>query len=440
MLVKNRQGVATVTGNPELGAVLRDLRKSRHLTLATVARHAGCAESLVSYVESGDRQLHPWLAAKLDELYRTGGVVAALMRATHGPTPTTGGPVAPQSEILMVELPGGGAPMPLSRRELLATLSIGIAGSALHSELERALDGVPVNDDTLQSFENALAGFQEAARTLPPSQLLDGLIGHVVVLDGLRRRANGCDRPKYCHLQARYADSLSWLSEEAGNLSGAMYWIDRASQWGQAASWHAMSAYSFIRRSRVAFNFSDNGLRAADHARAVLEMADVSPRMQGLAASQIARCYALNGDGSASIRALDDAMRLLSMPAREDEAVLGPDGIVNDDLFAIYRATCDIYLGRGERVVPLLEPRLDSLSASSARRATAARVKVARAYANAGQPEEAAKLSLAALDDIDRIGSFPARIGLRRALPVLRQWHGRDDVQAVVHRLTTTNA
>src|SRR5215470_3334662 len=96
MLVKNRQGVATVTGNPELGAVLRDLRKSRHLTLATVARHAGCAESLVSYVESGDRQLHPWLAAKLDELYRTGGVVAALMRATHGPTPTTGGPWHPR--------------------------------------------------------------------------------------------------------------------------------------------------------------------------------------------------------------------------------------------------------------------------------------------------------------------------------------------------------
>jgi hypothetical protein len=67
-----------------------------------------------------------------------------------------------------------------------------------------------------------------------------------------------------------------------------------------------MSAYSFIRRSRVAFSFSDNGLRAVDHARVVLEMTDVSPRMQGLAASQIARGYALNGNESASSRALDD--------------------------------------------------------------------------------------------------------------------------------------
>src|SRR5262249_51213635 len=288
MLVKNRQGVATVTGNPELGAVLRDLRKSRHLTLAAVARHAGCAESLVSYVESGGRQLHPWLAAKLDDLYRTGGVVAALMRGMYGNTPTTGGSGTPQSEILMVELPGGGAPMPLSRRELLATLNIGIAGSTLHSEFERTLDSVPITGDTLQYFENALSGFQEAARTLPPSQLLDGLIGHVAVLDGLRRRASGCDRPKYCHLQARYADSLSWLSEEAGNLSGAMYWIDRASQWGQAASWHAMSAYSFIRRSMAVVRFSGDGLRAVDHARATFEMPDVAPRMKGLAGKGMA--------------------------------------------------------------------------------------------------------------------------------------------------------
>jgi hypothetical protein len=429
-----------VTGNSELGTVRRDLRKLRHLTLAAVARHAGCAESLISYVESGGRQLHPWLAAKLDDLYCTGGVVAALMRGTYGHTHNTSGSGAPQSEILMVELPGGGAPMPLSRRELLATLSIGIAGSALHSEFERALDSVPINGDTLQLFENAYAGFRTAARTLPPSQLLDGLIGHVAVLDGLRRRASGSDRPRYSHLQARYAETLSWFSEEAGSLSGAMYWIDRASQWGQAANWHAMSAYSFIRRSMVVVRFSGDGLRAVDHARAAFEMPDVSPRMKGLAAKGIAIGYALNGDEPASSRALDDAMRLLSMPVREDDAVLGPRSVVNDDLFAIYRATCDICLGRGERVVSVLESHLDSLSASSARWAIITQAKLARAYANAGQPEEAAKLSLAALDDIDRIGSFSARIELKRALPVLRQWHGRDDVQAVILRLTTTNA
>lgn len=111
--------------NTEIGAVLRDLRKSRHLTLAVVAHRAGCAESLVSYIESGRRRLHPWLAAKLDEIYRTGGVIAALVRDQKPPVSRRPDEES-QRDTLIVELPEGGASMPLSRRELLASLGVGI--------------------------------------------------------------------------------------------------------------------------------------------------------------------------------------------------------------------------------------------------------------------------------------------------------------------------
>ncbi|GAA4411607.1 helix-turn-helix domain-containing protein [Actinokineospora soli] len=422
-------------GNKELGAVLRELRKSRKLTLATVARRAGCAEALVSYVESGNRQLHPWLAAKLDEIYGTGGVVAALLRGTNPETNSRSVFGVSNTDTLIVELPEGGASMPLSRRELLAALGVGITGGLLHGQFERELDKVQLDGDTLQRFDDAYVGFQTAARTLPPSQLMDGLIGNVAVLDGLRRRAPLAERPRYSHMQARYAESLSWLSEEAGDIAGAMYWIDRATQWGQAANWQAMTAYSFVRRSMMVVSFSGDGMRAVDNAQAVFAMPRSSPRMRGLAAKQMAFGHALAGDELASNLALDDAMTLLSKPMREDDAILGQRSVVNDDLFAIFRATCDIYLGRGERVVPVLEPRLSSLSASSVRTATITRAKLARAYANAGQPEEAASLSLAALDDIDRIGSLSARSELKRALPVLSNWHGREDIQMVMQRL-----
>lgn len=422
-------------GHKELGAVLRELRKSRGLTLASVARPAGCAESLISYVESGNRRLHPWLAGKLDEVYQTGGVVAALMRGANSDVNTTSGLGVPHTDTVVVELPEGGVSMPLSRRELLAALGIGITGGLLHGQFERMLDTVRLTDDTLRSFEEAYAGFQTAARTLPPAQLIDGLIGNVAVLDGLRRRVSTTERPRYSHMQARYAESLSWLSEEAGDLAGAMYWIDRASQWGQAADWQAMTAYGFVRRSMMVISFSGDGLRAVDNATAVFAMSNTSPRMQGLAAKQMAFGYALAGVESASNHALDDAMRLLSKPMRDDDAVLGQRSVVNEDLFTIFRATCDIYLGRGERVVPVLEPRLASLSASSVRTATITRAKLARAYANAGQPEEAARLSLKTLDDTERVGSLSARSELKRALPVLNNWHGREDIQMVMQRL-----
>lgn len=274
--------------------------------------------------------------------------------------------------------------MPLSRRELLAALGVGIAGGTFLSQFERALDNVTISEDTLQFFEDAYAGFQAAVRAMPPAALTDGLVGNVAILDGLRRRSDSKRRQAFSRMQARYAESLSWLSEEAGNLPAAMYWIDRACQWGQAADWPAMSAYGFVRRSMMVISFSGDGLRAVDNASAVLTMRDASPRMRGLATKQIAFGHALAGNSDASSRALDNAMNLLSESVREDDAVLGQRSVVSDDLFAIFRATCDVYLGRGEQVVPILEPRLASLSASSARTATITRTKLARAYANAG--------------------------------------------------------
>lgn len=437
-VVKNCQGATDMPEDSELGAVLRDLRKARHLTLAAVARQAGCAESLVSYVESGRRRLHPWLATRLDAIYRTGGVISALISGA-GPSVDNDFIGVSRSDIVIVQLPDGGESMALSRRALLMSLGVGIATGRPIADFENAVESIPITDETLRSFENAYTGFQAAARNLPPMRIIDGLTGSVAILDGLRRRATGHRQQALRRLQARYAESLSWLSEEAGDLTAAMYWLDRASQWGQAAGWSGISAYAFVRRSMLAISFAGDGRRAIDNAGSVFGIPNVSPRVKGLAEKQIAFGYALSGDEYASSQALERAMKYLEKPAREGDALLGQRSVVTDDLFVIFRATCDIYLGRGQRVVPILEPRLASLSASSVRTATITRAKLARAYTNAGEPEEAARLTLTTLDDIERIGSLSARSELLRALPILRRWQNREDIAAVLHRITSTS-
>lgn len=108
------------------------------------------------------------------------------------------------------------------------------------------------------------------------------MMGNVAILDVLRRRVTGEDRYRCITLQTCYAEWLSWLSEEAGNPQGAMYWIDRTSQWAQATAWSEMAAWSFIRRSSIAQSFSGDGLRIVDHAKLVLDMSQSSPGMKGL--------------------------------------------------------------------------------------------------------------------------------------------------------------
>ncbi|MGH3798691.1 MAG: hypothetical protein ACRDTD_00885 [Pseudonocardiaceae bacterium] len=68
----------------------------------------------------------------------------------------------------------------------------------------------------------------------------------------------------------------------------------------------------------------------------------------------------------------------------------------------------------------------------SFRRATITRAKLARAYANAGQPDEACRVAWETLDAIEQIDSQSARSELRRAIPVLNQWHGRRSLPRLV--------
>ncbi|KAA2247307.1 hypothetical protein F0L68_40220 [Solihabitans fulvus] len=127
-------------------------------------------------------------------------------------------------------------------------------------------------------------------------------------------------------------------------------------------------------------------------------------------------------------------MRLLAAPGRDDEVHLGQRSVVGDDLYAVYRTTCDIHLGRGSSAIAVLEPRLDALAGSSPRTATISRAKLARAYANAGQPDHACRLAVQALDAGVAVGSHSALSEVRRALPVLKRWNGRSDVQEITRR------
>ncbi|GAB2710703.1 helix-turn-helix domain-containing protein [Nocardia thraciensis] len=427
-----------MSGDAQVGAMLRDLREARSLPRAAVARTIDCDVSLLAHVEAGRRRITPWLARSLDDYYGTPGVVAALTRSRPtGPSPVASG------DMLIVELPHGGTPMPLSRRDVLISLGVGITTGPLLASLERAVDAQHVDDDTLREFDDAYAGFQTAARIVPPHRLIDAMIGKVAVLDGLRRRASSSRRHALFRMQARYAESLSWLAEEAGHPRDAMWWIDRASQWGLAAGWQEIAAYGSVRRSMIAISATSDGFRAVDHARTVHDMPGATPRIKGLAAKQAAFGYALCGDADASRRALDEAMQLLAKPVRPDDAVLGQRSVVDDDLYTIFATTCDIYLGKGQHVVPIVEPRLSALSRSSLRTATITRAKLVRAYVNAGQPDEAAAVAGPALTAIEHVGSLSALSELRRALPILQRWRGRDDIAAIidhVRRLAPTAA
>lgn len=151
--------------------------------------------------------------------------------------------------------------MPIPRRDLLAYLGTGMLVTTVESWLAATNSVFEPDDVTLSQAVDEFNSYQAAGRRLSAQVLVDGMTGQVVLLDYARRRAGAKLRPRFLALQARYAESLSWFSEEAGDSAGALFWIDRAAQWAQSCDWAAMTCYTFVRRSMTALSLRKDSAR-----------------------------------------------------------------------------------------------------------------------------------------------------------------------------------
>jgi hypothetical protein len=340
--------------------------------------------------------------------------------------------------LVLVELPHGGGTMLVPRRAVLAALSIGTTAGAL-PDLRQALAKVPADEGPLAEQTQTLRALQVAGRVMAPAQVINSLIGQVTVLDVVRHRAPAHLRRDYLMLTAQYAETLSWMVQEAGDLHGAGAWVDRTQVWADWAGWPAMISYTHMRRSMLASSLAGDGPAAVEHALRALHVAGAPPQIKALAAKQMAYGYALAGHTDACRRALDQMAGLFETIASEDqeqEPIIDLGSVDGQILLAQYRATCDVYLGGGAQAIANLESGR-ATHASGSRHHSIPGARLSRAYAQAGDPDRACTLALEALDTGEALDSAVTRVELRRALGPLSRWPGREDVAEVRHRITT---
>jgi hypothetical protein len=401
---------------------------------------------MVSLVENGHRALKPWLAQRLDHVYETGTMITALVTSGAYPQRPTCATLEEDGDgLVLVELPLRGVTMAVPRRAMLAALSLGATTSTL-AHVHDAMAGVPADVELLTEVTHTLSALKSAGRIMPPARLIDSLVGQVAVLEVVRHRVPRHLRRDYLMLQAQYADYLSWMVQESGDVHGASSWVDRVQQWADRARWPTMVAYAHVRRSVMASTCANDGRAAVEHAQHALRVTGVSQRVKGLAAKQAAYGYALIGHSDACHRSLDLAAGLYDALATGDEGSdpviglisLGPSEKMVDVpvMLAQFRATCDVSLGGGERAVAALSAYRTAYGPRT-RRGAFIGARLARAFAQAGNPDRACALALEALDTGQAVGSMTTRVELRRTLAPLSRWPAREDVAEVRHRITT---
>ncbi|WP_168801562.1 helix-turn-helix domain-containing protein [Glycomyces buryatensis] len=413
-----------------IGGLLRHLRRGSGMTLAAVASRVGCAVSQISQVETGTRSLKPWLAESLDVVYGTAGMISALAAEAE---------IGSVEEVVAVRIPGENTTLMLSRRQFLTAIGLGAAGAL--PGLKEAVGRLTPTAELVDELRDSFAQLRNAARLTAPTHVIPALMGQVAIIDAVRHSSTGEVRVNLDRLQARLAETLSWMCEEAGDGSAALFWIDRTSEWAARSAWTAMSHYTSIRRSMLALSTAGFAPAAIDHARPVLASTGAPHRLKALAAKQVAFGNALLGLPDATQYALDLTARHLEASDGSDQnSTVGQTSLPTDDLLLMFRATCDVYLGGGPLTIAEFEPRLHAISAASARSGAINTAKLARAYASAGDVDRACRLAADVLDGGGATESRSTRVELVRALTLIRtRWPGREETAELSRKLESVS-
>ncbi|GAA0237738.1 helix-turn-helix transcriptional regulator [Cryptosporangium japonicum] len=292
-------------------------------------------------------------------------------------------------------------------------------------------------EDARNYFDGDVVGqFRERLRLLArddgswgPRAALPAALGLVGAIDRSARTVHADLRRQLLAVGARAAEFTGWLYRDAGGRVQAAYWRDRATEWAQEAGDLAMQGYVLLRKSQAAWDDRD-APRMLTLARAAQEGPwQVPPRVRAEAAQQEARAQAMLGARLPTVEAkLREARDLLGEGDPGDHEL---GAAYTYPLFSVQAALCYCEAGEPERALEA-HARWQAHHGFSRRDRAYFLCLMGTSLARAGQPEEAARIGLAAHDTASDVSSSRIRLELRRLVTVLRR---RPDRPVAVQRL-----
>jgi hypothetical protein len=195
------------------------------------------------------------------------------------------------------------------------------------------------------------------------------------------------------------------LHEDMADLAGAQYWTRRAMEWAVEGSDRQMVSWTLFRRSQQAAAGRHGAEVASLVAAARREAGEISGPMLAAILQQEAHAYALNGDELACHAALDQAHRSAAADDDPGDASAGHGSFCTPAYLEMQRGACWLTLGRPIPAATALNKAIGSLPVAYRRDRGAAMSLQAAAYAALGEPGEAARTAMGALDIARATGS-----------------------------------
>jgi tetratricopeptide (TPR) repeat protein len=245
--------------------------------------------------------------------------------------------------------------------------------------------------ETLRQLKRALI---DADNLFGPDAVLPAVHSQIQVIRQLRADRRGADRQTLLTMQAQYAEFAGWLHQDARDFQTAGFWLDRALEWSQAAADREMTTYVMARKSQLAGDMSD-ATSAIDLASAAGGMARKGSRLKATAATYGAHGYALAGQRTACLRAIDRAREMADCL---DDNPKSPWATWLDCAYIdVQRGRCLSALGDHAKAATVFQQAIRDLPPAFRRDRGVYLAREALAHTGAHEPEQAAGIGMQAV-------------------------------------------
>ncbi|WP_112263039.1 helix-turn-helix domain-containing protein [Lentzea terrae] len=376
------------------GELLRERRIAAGLSMGQLAKLIHYSKGYLSKIENDVKPPTPTVARLCDGVLNAGGrlVEAALY-----------------------------SPPALGRRQvLLAGTMLGVG--ALAGSGPRPVPDEQVIAGMRTSFEH-LRGL--GMRT-SPMVLLEPLKALQHTVHGLARENTGGVGTTLLRLAARIAEYTGWMSQEAGDEQGALWWTRQASELSRAAGDPDIASYTFVREAGLAL-YRQDATSTINLAQQAQWIGQAGSRVLALAARREAQGYALAGNRSAAERAFDRAAQPLD--ATQDDNPYSVLGSSAPDPLELARgwSLCD--LGLTAEAAAVLDRQLSLLPVTSRRTRARFGTRLSLAYALSGEIDQSCGTLAGTIDDAAHVDSATVRTDLRQLARTLGRWHNHGAVR-----------
>ncbi len=226
-----------------------------------------------------------------------------------------------------------------------------------------------------------------------PHSLLPVVAHQIAFIDQLRAGSRGRTRNELLYVSARYAEFMGWLEQDAGDLSAAMSWSNKAYDMVKESGDRCFISYIFMRKSNIATDAGKPALAVSFANDALADSGALTPRLRAVALRQKANGDAAVGDLQACSDALNQALE--EAAAGEETADLA--GYCTPEFISMEASNCYVQLGHPELALTTLQDVLAGWQPDSRRDLGLGMARLATAYAGTGQPDEALQVSQHAL-------------------------------------------